>query len=83
MIEEQNRTIEADIQRHEKLGEMNEHEKEIVRQKLKKEIEENDAAMKEKENQISQIENQLMTIKNHVQTMVENFKMSHFFLSVA
>jgi hypothetical protein len=31
MIEEQNRTIEADIQRHEKLGEMNEHEKEIVR----------------------------------------------------
>lgn len=62
---------------------MNEHEKEIVRQKLKKEIEENEAAKQEKENQISQIEIQLSTIKNHVQTMVENFKMSHFFLSVA
>lgn len=62
---------------------MNEKEKEVVRQKLIKQMEESDALAKEKENQIKNIEDQLMRIKNFVWYMVENFKKSHFFLSVA
>jgi len=83
MIEEQNKSIEAEIKRHEELGEMNDKEKEVVRQKLKKQIEENDTQMKEKDNQIKNIEQQMITIKSHVFNMVDNFKKSHFFLSVA
>jgi hypothetical protein len=51
MIEEQNKNIEAEIQRHEELGDMTEKEKEVVRQKIKVQIEEMDAQMKEKDNQ--------------------------------
>ena len=83
MIEEQNKQIEEEIQSHEKLGELTEKEKENVRNKLAKQIEESDALAKEKDNQIKNIETQLMTIKNYVWNMVENFKKSHFFLSVA
>ena len=56
MIEEQNKNIEAEIQRHEELGDMTEKEKEVVRQKIKVQIEEMDAQMKEKDNQIKNIE---------------------------
>lgn len=42
-----------------------------------------DAQMKEKDNQIKNIEQQMITIKNSVFKMVEHFKQSHFFLSVA
>lgn len=83
MIEEQNKNIESEIQRHEELGAMTDKEKEVVRQKLSLQIEEMDAQMKEKDNQIKNIEQQMITIKNYVQNMVDNFKKSHFFLSVA
>lgn len=83
MIEEQNNNIEQEIKRHEQLGEMNEKEKELVVEKLKAEIAERESQKNEKENQISNIETQLGTIKNHVQKMVDNFRTSHFFLSVA
>jgi hypothetical protein len=56
MIEEQNKNIEAEIQRHEDLGAMSDKEKEVVRQKLKVQIEEMDASMIEKDNQIKNIE---------------------------
>lgn len=56
MIEEQNKHIEDEIRRHEQLGEMNEKEKEIVRQKLMKQIEDSDSLAKNKENQIKNIE---------------------------
>lgn len=62
---------------------MTEKEKEVVRQRLQKQIEESDVQMQEKTDQITNIENQMITIKNHVLNMVENFKKSHFFLSVA
>jgi len=39
--------------------------------------------MTEKEIQIKNIENQMMEIKNNVANMVDHFKKSHFFLSVA
>lgn len=39
MIEEQNRNIEAEIRKHEELGEMTEKEKENMRTNLKNEIE--------------------------------------------
>ena len=42
MIEEQNKNIEAEIQRHEELGDMTDKEKEVVRQKLKQQIEDMD-----------------------------------------
>ena len=83
MIEEQNKNIESEIQRHEELGAMTDKEKEVVRKKLSLQIEEMDAQMKEKDNQIKNIEQQMITIKNYVQNMVDNFKKSHFFLSVA
>ena len=50
---------------------------------MKKQISESDFQMQEKENQITNIENQMLTIKNYVWNMVEHFKKSHFFLSVA
>jgi hypothetical protein len=40
MIEEQNRNIEAEIRKHEELGEMTEKEKVNMRKKLQNEIEE-------------------------------------------
>lgn len=39
--------------------------------------------MKEKDLQIKTIEQQMFEIKNNVQKMVESFRKSHFFLSVA
>ena len=39
--------------------------------------------MKEKDLQIQTIEQQMLEIKNNVQKMVETFRKSHFFLSVA
>lgn len=64
MIEEQNKNIEAEIQKHEEIGNLNDKEKEMVRQRLKKEMEETEAATKEKDQQIKNIENQMITIKN-------------------
>lgn len=49
MIEEQNKNIEAEIQRHEDLGAMTDKEKEVVRMRLKAEIESMDTQMKEKD----------------------------------
>ena len=83
MIEEQNNNIRVEIQHHEQIGEMTEKEKEVVRQNLQKEIEERTTQISDKENQISNIESQLGKIKMTVQSMVENFRLSHFFLSVA
>jgi predicted RNase H-like nuclease (RuvC/YqgF family) len=83
MIEEQNKSIESEIRFHEELGNQTEKEKERVREKLKKQIAESDFQMQEKENQITNIENQMLTIKNFVWNMVDHFKKSHFFLSVA
>jgi vacuolar-type H+-ATPase subunit I/STV1 len=83
MIEEQNKNIEAEIQRHEELGDMTDKEKEVVRQKLSQQIDEMDNQMKEKDLQIKNIEQQMITIKQFVHSMCDNFKRSHFFLSVA
>ena len=47
MIEEQNKNIEAEIQRHEELGDMTDKEKEVVRQKISQQIDEMDNQMKE------------------------------------
>jgi len=62
---------------------MTEKEKEMVREKLMTQIEESTRMMEEKANQIETIEKQMFNIKNHTWKMVENFKKSHFFLSVA
>mmetsp|Transcript_16167 Transcript_16167/g.27353 ORF Transcript_16167/g.27353 Transcript_16167/m.27353 type:complete len:253 (+) Transcript_16167:730-1488(+) len=83
MIEEQNKSIESEIKRHEEIGQLTEKEKEVVRQNLRKMIDEMDSQMAEKDNQIKNIENQMITIKNYVWKMCEQFKTSHFFLSVA
>ena len=63
MIEEQNKNIESEIQRHEELGEMTEKEKGQCRDRLKKEIEESQAQMAEKETQIKNIEHQMACTK--------------------
>jgi hypothetical protein len=56
MIEESNRNIEADIKRHEELGNMTQNEKEALKQQLKEELEFNEKQMKEKDLQITTIE---------------------------
>lgn len=56
MIEESNRNIEADIKRHEELGNMSQKEKEVLKQKLTEELEQNEQQMKEKNIQIETIE---------------------------
>ena len=53
---------------------MTEKEKEVVRQKIKVQIEEMYAQMKEKDNQIKNIEQQMITIKTSVFKMCEHFK---------
>ena len=83
MIEEQNKNIEGEIKNHEQLGDMTEKEKVQCRERLKREIEESQAQMKEKETQIKNIEYQMAETKQYVQQMCEAFKKSHFFLSVA
>jgi len=83
MIEEQNKNIEAEIRRHEELGEMTEKEKINMRTNLKKEIEDIKAATQEKENQILQINSQMNVLKDYSRQMVGLFKQSQFFLSVA
>lgn len=83
MIEEQNRNIEQEIKRHEELGDLTEKEKEIVREQLKTEIADNEKIASEKDTQIKTIETDMITIKNNVQSMCEEFKKSHFWLSVA
>jgi coiled-coil domain-containing protein 63/114 len=83
MIEEQNKKIAEDIANHEKLGDMNEKEKEECRQMLKDELAESEQLMVEKDEQIKTIEGQMVSIKKNVQNMCENFKSSRFFLSVA
>ena len=49
-IEELNQHIEQEIEKHEKLAEMSASDKEVVRMKLKQEIEERSTQMAEKEN---------------------------------
>ena len=49
MIEEQNRNIEAEIRKHEELGQMTEKEKENMRTNLKNEIEETQKQCDEKD----------------------------------
>lgn len=83
IIEEQNKNIEAEIRRHEELGDMTEKEKEVVRHKLQMNIAESDEQMSQVDNQIKLCEDQMTQIKDYVWNMVEHFKKSHFFLSVA
>lgn len=83
MIEEQNKNIESEIKKHEELGEMTEKEKETMRHNLQKEIEEMKEQQAAKEAQIGEIEGHMTKIKDNVSSMVDLFKSSQFFLSVA
>jgi uncharacterized protein (DUF3084 family) len=83
VIEGQNKDIEAEIKRLEEFGEMTAQEKDQAKEKLKQEIAEKDSFMKDKEQQIQNTEDQMAQIKNYVWNMVEEFKQSQFFLSVA
>lgn len=58
-------------------------EKEGLKMQLSMELERNETQMLEKDMQIKTIETQMLEIKNNVQKMVEAFRKSHFFLSVA
>lgn len=48
MIDEQNKMIESEIQKHEELGKMSEQEKETMRRKLEESLDEMKAQMDEK-----------------------------------
>ena len=83
MIEEQNKMIEAEINKHEELGKMSEKEKEVMRQNLKKNIDEMHDQMNDKDMQIKEVERQMTAIKTFVEAMIHQFRDSQFFLSVA
>ena len=83
MIEEQNKSIEQEIKRHEQLSSMSEQEKAAARENLQKEIEEMKEKNGAKEAQITDIETQMVEIKDHVHKMVVLFDQSHFSLAVA
>jgi hypothetical protein len=83
MIEEQNKSIEQEIKRHEQLSSMSEAEKATARANLQKEIDEMKTKNQGKEGQICDIETQMHEIKDYVQAMVEKFDLSHFILAVA
>eukprot|EP00347_Sterkiella_histriomuscorum_P022526 403338159 len=83
MIEEQNKNIESEIRRHEELGEMTEKEKLNMRKNLNNEIDDIRQQTNIKESQIQDIEGQMGTIRDYVKQMVDMFKQSQFFLSVA
>lgn len=83
MIEEQNKNIEGEIRRHEELGEMTEKEKLNMRMNLNNEIDDIKQQTYVKESQINDIEGQMVTIRDYVKQMVDLFKRSQFFLSVA
>ena len=83
MIEEQNKMIESEINKHEELGKMSEKEKETMRQNLKKNIDDMNSQMNDKDLQIKEVERQMGAIKDFVQSMIDQFRQSQFFLSVA
>jgi chromosome segregation ATPase len=83
MIEEQNKMIEAEINKHEELGQMSEKEKETMRQNLQKNITDMQDQMNEKDSQIKEVEREMQAIKDSVQEMIGHFRNSQFFLSVA
>ena len=78
MIEEQNKSIEQEIKRHEQLSSMSEAEKATTRVNLQNEIDEMRAKNQGKEAQINTMETQMHEIKEHVQGMVDKFELSHF-----
>ena len=82
VIEEQNKHIEAEIKRHEELGQLSEKEKRTLKQKLRQEINDIKSSTLTKEAQIKEVENQMVEIKDFVQTMVANFQESDFNLAV-
>jgi acyl-CoA synthetase (NDP forming) len=83
MIDENNKNIGKEIERHEQLSKMSETEKTAARLNLANQILEMKNKNAQKEAQISFIEGQMGTIKNHVWNMVDKFGASHFTLAVA
>jgi coiled-coil domain-containing protein 63/114 len=73
-IEEQNRSIENQIEKHESLAVMSGQEKEKERHRLNTEIEDMLAATKDKDQQVSAMEGHLLHIKDFVQGAVEKFR---------
>ena len=73
-IEEQNRNIEQQIAKHEKLAVMSQNDKAKMRVRLTSEIEELTAASVAKEDQITGMEGQMLHIKDSVQSMVEQYR---------
>jgi len=66
MIEEQNKSIESEIKRHEELCSMSDAEKAMARTRLQQQIDEMKTKNSGCENQICDIETQMHEIKDHV-----------------
>jgi hypothetical protein len=83
MIDETNKNIAKEIERHEQLSKMSDTEKTAARLNLANQILEIKGKNMQKEAQISFIEAQMVQIKNCVWGMVDKFGASHFTLAVA
>jgi predicted RNase H-like nuclease (RuvC/YqgF family) len=73
-IAEQNKNIERQIAKHEQLAVMSGNEKDKMRARLTKEIEETKAATIEKDKQINVMEKQMIEIKDFVESTVQKFR---------
>ena len=73
-IAEQNKNIERQIAKHEQLAVMSQQEKDKMRARLTKEIEEMKGATVQKEKQITVMEKQMIEIKDFVHGIVEKFR---------
>ncbi len=73
-IAEQNRNIERQIAKHEQLAVMSQQEKDKMRARLTREIEETKAASIAKEEQIRVMEKNMISIKDSVKSTVEKFR---------
>lgn len=62
---------------------MTEKQKQELREQLSDEITQMQAQIQEREVQIKDTETQMNEIKNHVRSMIDQFRQSHFYLSVA
>ena len=76
-IEEQNRNIERQIEKHEHLAIMSHQEKDRMRAQLTKEIENMQGATRAKEEQINGMEQQMVQIKGYVEDIVGKFREAH------
>ena len=82
-IQEQNRKIQAEIEKHEKIQKLSEDEKQAQIEQLKTDIQVTKLQIEQRDSEIEKRMNNLKQIQKHVEKMVAAFQSSSLPLSVA